>query len=368
MPLALTKEAPHEDLMDSPDPAPRSGVRHRRKLHVTITDVASMAKVSVASVSRFINAPETVSLPMGARIAEALRTTGFRMRRSRPSKAVHAQAPVPQVVAFLTLGRVTAKEMMAMPAFPRLFEGVNQALQAAGGNLLYTHYQGDGPLPASLTDGSVQGILVFGRLEQMSAELLAALVAVPNAWVMRQHSDPLCRIDHVFYDNSQVGRLAADHLTSLGARRLAVINAIPNHEAYAQRQEAFLAVAHDLGVVAEAFTVGSGGAQNLRTAVQLAVLENTRPDGIFVPSDEQLLEVYHLLHSMGIEPGKHIHLIGCNNDPLLMVRMHPRPATIDIHLELLGERAVQQLSYRLAHPDSPPMQVFVNPTVVTADG
>lgn len=349
--------------MDAPVPS----IRHRRKTRVTITDVAHLAKVSVASVSRFINAPESVSQVMGERIAEALRHTGFRMRRARPVPSVPAPADVPRVVAFLTLGQVTAKDLLGMPALPQLFEGVTSLLQAGGGNLLYTHYSGEGPIPSVLTDGSVEGILVFGRLRQMPQALVDALVAVPSAWVMRQHSDPFCRIDHVFYDNAQIGRIAADYLIAGGAKRLAVINAMPTHDAYAPRQEAFLAACREQGLPAEAHIVGANGVMNLRTAVQAAVLGRHRPNGIFIPSDEQLLEVYHLLHGMGIEPEEHVRLIGCNNDPLLMVRMRPRPATIDIHLNLIGERAVEQLSLRRANPQMPPMQLFVNPTVVAGE-
>ena len=337
--------------------------RQRRKTRVTITDVARQAKVSVASVSRFVNAPESVSQEMGERIAAALRSSGFRVRRPQtPVAHPHAQQ-MPRLVAFLTLGERTAREMLGMPAFPQLFDGVSRMLQAHQGNLLYSHYSGDGPLPGVLTDGSLDGILVFGRLPKMPTVLVDALLATPSAWVMRQHSDPLCRIDHIFYDNAQIGRLAADYLQTQGGTRLAVINGIPEHDAYHARQEGFLAACREAGIAASGLTT-SPERPSLRAVVEAVMQVNDRPQGIFVPSDEQLLEVFHHLRNLGFAPEESIRLIGCNNDPMLMVRMDPRPATIDIHLGLIGERAVEQLGYRRANRSTPPMQVFVNPTVV----
>lgn len=334
--------------------------RSRRRTRTTITEVATLAKASPASVSRYLHAPDAVSPELAERIAGALRTTGYTLRRPVPA-APSGQPPIPRLVVFLTLGELTSQDLLALPAFPQLFAGITRRLQAGGGNLLFTNYPGDGPLPAVISEGSVDGILVFGRLARMPAALTARLLATPSAWVMRQHSDHAYRIDHVFYDNTRVGRMAADHLAGLGLRRLAVINSYPEHEAYAPRQAGFLAACRDLGLEATSRSTGLGEA--VRTAMRGA----DRPDGIFVPSDEQLLEVHHLLRSLGIEPGRQVHLIGCNNDPQLMVRMHPRPATIDIHLDLIGARAVEQLAYRLANRDAPPMQVFINPTVVPAE-
>jgi DNA-binding LacI/PurR family transcriptional regulator len=352
-------QRPEAAPMQHPDQPPR----HRRKTRVTITDVAQLAKVSVASVSRFLNAPESVSQEMGERIATALRSSGFRVRRPpTPVAQPHAQQ-MPRLVAFLTLGERTAREMLGMPAFPQLFDGVSRMLQAHQGNLLYSHYTGEGPLPAVLTDGSLDGILVFGRLARMPPALVEALLATPSAWVMRQHSDPLCRIDHIFYDNAQIGRLAADYLQIQGGTRLAVINGMPEHEAYHARQEGFLAACHEAGIAASSMTT-SPERPTLRAVVEAIMQVRDRPQGIFVPSDEQLLEVYHHLRQLGFAPEESLRLIGCNNDPMLMVRMDPRPATIDIHLGLIGERAVEQLGYRRANRTTPPMQIFVNPTVV----
>jgi DNA-binding LacI/PurR family transcriptional regulator len=352
-------------MADAPQP------RRRRKLRPTLVDVACAAQVSVASVSRFINAPRSVSQAMGERIAAALGETGFRPRRSSaasgPGRAAQART-APRLVAVLTLGMLTARAMMAMPVFPWLFSGIERAIAAVRSTLVYCHYGGSGPLPEVLLRGPLDGVLVLGRLAHMPDLLRQRLRGQPSVWMMREHSDPDCSIDHVFYDNALVGRIAAEHFLGLGLRRLAFINDEPGHSAFLQRRDCFLAAARAGGAHAAAFEVGAGGLADLSAALAAALRASPAPAGLFLPSDDQLTRVYGLLARLGIAPGARLRLIGCNHDRALIARLAPPPATIDLHLDLIGERAVAQLLARLDHPASPPLQLFVTPTLVAPGG
>jgi LacI family transcriptional regulator len=355
-------------MADAPQP------RRRRKLRPTLVDVARAARVSVASVSRFINAPRSVSQAMGERIAAALGETGFRPRRSGGSDRAGGAGGTgpartgPRLVAVLTLGALSARAMMAMPVFPWLFSGIERALAAVRSPLVYCHYSGSGALPEVLYHGQLDGLLVLGRLAAMPASLRQRLRAQPSVWMMREHCDPGCSIDHVFFDNALVGRIAADHLLGLGLRRLAYLNDEPGHSAFLQRRDCFLDAVREGGGQAAAFEVGSDGLRDLAAALQAALHATPAPAGLFLPSDDQLTRVYGLLAQRGIAPGPSLRLIGCNHDRALIARLAPTPATIDLHLDLIGERAVQQLLARLDDPAIPLMQLFVTPTLVAPAG
>jgi DNA-binding LacI/PurR family transcriptional regulator len=345
--------------------------RRRRKIRPTITDVAAAAQVSVATISRFLNMPERVSQALGERIADALRQTGFRRRSPLPASFTHSSAVLsttipttPRLLAVLTLGTLTARMMMDMPVFPWLFSGVKRVTDATRGTLVYAHYDGTGPLPALLADRSVDGLLVLGRLPHMPPALRQALLIRPSVWMMREHSDPACSIDRVFYDNALVGRYAADYLLGQGQGRLAFVNDTPTHSAFAQRRECFLDAVRERGGRAHAYEVGVGAITDLRHALQVALAGAEPLQGIFLPSDNQLFLAAQLLPQLGSTPERSLRLIGCNNDAALLARLSPRPASIDLHLDLIGERAVNQLLDRIAQPASPLMQLFVTPTVV----
>lgn len=80
------------------------------------------------------------------------------------------------------------------------------------------------------------------------------------------------------------------------------------------------------------------------------------------------MRAYGLLARLGVAPGARLRLIGCNHDRTLIARLSPTPATIDLHLDLIGERAVRQLLARLEDPAIPLMQSSVTPTLVPAAG
>ncbi len=87
--------------------------------------------------------------------------------------------------------------------------------------------------------------------------------------------------------------------------------------------------------------------------------------GVFCPTDDTLVKLYYALRQRGIEPGAEYELIGCNNDPVYMNQMHPRSATIDIKLDTVGKRAVEQLLWRMTHPDDTSrVEVFIRPELV----
>ena len=96
---------------------------------------------------------------------------------------------------------------------------------------------------------------------------------------------------------------------------------------------------------------------------------NGTPAGMFVASDDLMVAIYHRLRQEGFEPGRDVVLIGCNKDVPYLEQLHPRPATIDIRLDLVGERAVDQLLWRMSHPsDEGQTDVLIKPVIVLAEG
>jgi LacI family transcriptional regulator len=93
-----------------------------------------------------------------------------------------------------------------------------------------------------------------------------------------------------------------------------------------------------------------------------------KPTAVFVGSDDLMVRVFNRLRQQGYESGKDVDLIGCNNDKQYMDQMHPRPATINIKLDMVGERAIEQLLWRMSHPsDVAQAQLLIKPEIVPAE-
>ena len=93
-----------------------------------------------------------------------------------------------------------------------------------------------------------------------------------------------------------------------------------------------------------------------------------RPTGVFCVSDDLMLAVFNGLHQRGIEPGRDIELIGCNNDAVRLEQMHPRPATIDLKLDQVGREAVEQLLWKMSHPENQDITgIFIAPELIQSE-
>lgn len=341
---------------------------------MSITDVAERAGVSPATVSRFMNGSGYVSEEAASRISEAMKELGYTPRAVRPGPKPRERRHVRTGnVALLTLAEIDPADFYRLPAFPSLLAGIRRGLHAHGFEMLLAHSPLGRTVPPVLSRRDVDGVLLIGGAPEMSPELHRVLRRLPVVWTFRSHSDERGEFDHVFYDNRWVGGMAAQYLADRGHRHLAFLSHDANHEAFIVRRKTFCSAAERLGarvLVLEsdaAWGPAASPAVVVSELVSRLVAEYPRPTGCFCVADDAMLAAVSGLERAGIRCGKDIELIGCNNDPQLMAQMHPRPATIDIRLDQVGERAVEQLLRRMQNPDESRTEVLIKPVLVPAD-
>jgi DNA-binding LacI/PurR family transcriptional regulator len=98
---------------------------------------------------------------------------------------------------------------------------------------------------------------------------------------------------------------------------------------------------------------------------ELAVMQ-PRPSALFSTGDGILPLLYPLLLTAGIQPGKDIEIVSCNNEEPLLRELHPRPVEIELHTRLIGRRAVEQLLWRRQNPLAPRTCILLAPELVQA--
>lgn len=340
---------------------------------MSICRVAQEAGVSPATVSRYINNSAYVSPAVAKHIEAAMRKVGYAPRTIRPGPRARQRGGIRTGhVAMLLLTRYGPADLYKLPTMGRVLAGVHVALDRNGLDLVMTQWSSHAGISPMVARGNLDGILVLGSAQIIPAPLLEILRHTPTVWFFRGHADFAGEFDHVFYDNDSVGVLAADYLHDRRHQRLAFVAADPAHPAYAARRDAFVAaIARQGGEVAvlegEPATPADYPREVMRLAGRFAAL-SPRPSGVFVASDDALLAFFHALRTHGIEPGRDVDLIGCNNDEPYMTQMVPRPATIDLKLEELGQRAVEQLLWRMGHRhEESRAEVWIHPAVVPAE-
>lgn len=324
---------------------------------MSINDVAKLAGVSSSTVSRVINNHPRVAPETAKSVRKAMQELGYTPseRRPGPKPSFRSRAGT-ATIAFLVLG---TNKSRATPAFEDLLRGVSTAASKNDLNLIFNHLADPDHIPARVFDQRIDGLLLHGLMP--GGELRERLRRIPTVWLMGNRRRPDWG-DQVLPDWYEIGEFAARHLISRGHKKLAFMNLDAAHWALRAYGHAFAISAADAG--ADVAKLERSRQQNLQgywrehsmEAVQELVDQylklRDRPTGVFVADDMQVAMMQPALQKAGVQIGEgQVELISCNNEEPYLVGLYPRPAVIDIRVESIGRRGVEQLLWRLEHSD-----------------
>lgn len=324
---------------------------------MSITEVAKLAGVSTSTVSRVINnhprvAPETV-----AAVRKAMDTLSYTPsdRRPGPKPASRNRATVGSI-AFLAFG---TSRRTATPGFGELLRGVSQGASQNGLSLTFAHVATPSDIPARTLDG-VKGLLLHGNTPPEPVR--ERMRQFPTVWLMGNRNRPTWG-DQVMPDGYSVGVHAARYLLGRGHKRLAFLNLDADHWSFRLYAHAFATTVSEAGGSVELLEERQGHSDEYwepyrpetvdRLIRRFRALKKP-PTGIFVADDIQVARVQPALQAQGVKIGPgHTEIIACNNEEPYLVGLQPRPAVIDIRIEAIGRRGVEQLMWRMERPNVP---------------
>jgi DNA-binding LacI/PurR family transcriptional regulator len=325
---------------------------------MSIVEVAKAAGVTHGTVSRVINHRGGVSPDTERRVREAMKRLGYQPqpREARRGRKAAAQGVQAGCVGLLLVG--TSRELLQRPGISSMVAVIEAVLRGHGLGLLLAQADSLGQLPPVVARGKCDGLLCMG---ESADRLPAAHRDLPVVWVLSSHTRPHRWADHVLPDNEEIGLLAAEFLSGQGHRHVAFFNDQPEHPGFAARGEAFQRAAAARGLACATYVRAAESADvqavwGLRQSPGSAALverlasDSPRPSGLFVPTDEQCLRLYPLLIHSGLQPGADMAIVSCDNQEAWLRHLHPRPASIDLNFDLMGQRAVEQLLSRISHP------------------
>jgi LacI family transcriptional regulator, galactose operon repressor len=325
---------------------------------VTIADIARAAGVSVPTVSKVLNHRADVSSDTRDRVQQAISSHGYR-RRNR-SRRPHAPL-VDLVVADLD-----------SPYFLEVLTGAEQAAARAGVGLVVTSVHGHEPRGggwlATLTARRSSGIVMVVSVFDPST--LAKLADLATPLVLLDPvggSDP--SLPTVGATNWSGGLAAAEHLLSLGHRRVAVITGSPELVCSQERLEGYRAAMGRAGIPVDDDLVRfgdfhPGGGQ--RAAAELLDLPDP-PTAIFAGSDMQASGVYQEARTRGLRVPEDLSVVGF--DDLQISRyLSPPLTTVRQPLTQMAAEAVRMALEAGRHgPTSPPPRLQLATSLTLRD-
>lgn len=311
----------------------------------TLQDVARVASVSTATVSRTLSHPDVVSESTRIRVAEAVRSTGYRINRAarnlRTKRAHSVLVLLPD---------------LANPFFSTILEGISRNLSQRGYSMLIAstkqvHDSGE-RLIDYLDDVRADGMIILdGGLD---ADVLKSLEDASQAdrvlfaceWVDGT-SFPSVRCE-----NRKGTQAAVTYLYDLGHRKIAHVTGPEGNVLMHSRKDAFIAEMTRLElalkpewIIAGDFSLAAGC-----LAAQTWIAMEDRPTAVFCASDQLAMGFIAELSRHGFSVPDDVSVMGFD-DIDLAAQFIPALTSIRQDRLMIGETAAEMLMARIMTPD-----------------
>ena len=330
-----------------PSPATRQAGRGSR-----LADVATLAGVSVKTVSNVVNGYEHVSAGTRAKVDAALAQLDY-----RPNLAARNLRRGRSGIVALALPE------LEVPYFAELARHVVEAARERGWTVLIDQTDGEREREQLVMDSFgtqlIDG-LILSPIASGSAELAARRDTTPMVLLgERVYAGPE---DHVSIDNVAAARAAVGHLLDLGRHRVAAVGEQSRPSAGTARlrvhgyleavRDAGLEIDQDLIVPTETFSRSDGAA-----AMDALLRLPQPPDAVFCFNDLLALGVLRRLHERGLRVPADVAVVGIDDvedgrwaTPTLTTIRPDKAQIAHLAVQLLADRLDDEGGTRAREP------------------
>ncbi|MBD3662350.1 LacI family DNA-binding transcriptional regulator [Sulfitobacter aestuariivivens] len=302
----------------------------------TLDDVARVAGVSTATVSRCLNEQQKVSAKTLERVMKTINDLGYTPNfnaRAMAAKRTH------------TIGAIIPT--MENAIFARGLQAFQETLHASGYNLLVSSsaYQPD--LEAeqirALVARGADGLLLIGYERGQDIYDYLQRRGVPTVLAWTSHPDG----GHasVGFDNCAAMRMLADRVLAMGHRRIAVISGIVEGNDRAEGRlrgirESLVAHGQDpdaLPVIQTAYEIENGAA-----AFETLMAQDPRPTVVMCGNDVLAAGAISRAKHLGLAVPEDVSITGFDDIELASI-LHPTLTTVHVPHRDMGCIAAQEL-------------------------
>jgi DNA-binding LacI/PurR family transcriptional regulator len=309
------------------------------KRKTRLEDLALLAGVSVATVSRALNDSSTVNDQTKHQIWKLAREHAYPFREHMPGGPTKAAATL-MVVVTRPQGRGAE---LTDPFVLELLAGIGEASRARGCDFTISHVTPTGyaELSALLETNRANGVIFIGQSSLHAAfNRLAEAHSRFAVWGAELPKQSYCSVGS---DNPLGGRRATLHLIRLGRKRIVFLGDIAAPEAM-QRRQGYVAALEQSGLALDDRLTAAAhfGVQAAEAAIDALIARRVKFDGIVAASDLIALGAVRALMRAGMSVPGDVAVVGFDDLPLAR---YSRPALTTIRQDtaLAGRLLVSKL-------------------------
>ena len=323
---------------------------------VSIKDVAKIAGVSTATVSRCLNDPERVKENTRIKVQDAILKTGY-----SPNTLAQSFRRGKTHVIMVVLPSV------GDPFFTGVMLGIRSVAAGRGYSLLINETQfntmTEDEVGAMVVSRQADGIVLLASMSPFGTRVLSAKSgrSLPIVVGCEAISADLTAYPSVHIDNVAAAREATNYLISLGHRRIAFIYGLEQSLLTKDREDGYRAAMQMAGLEIENGWVAEGrlSIKGSIEATRSLLSHHKRPTAVFCANDEMAMGCMHEIKSAGFRIPEDISIIGFDDIRYAEI-MDPPLTTIYQPAAEIGERVM----YRLLHEIEEGRSVGAEPEIV----
>ena len=302
----------------------------------TIEDVADIAGVSIATVSRAIHTPAKVADTTRRKVLDAIAQTGYTANAMAQSLRMRRSNMI----------LILASDV-GDPNFSNILVGLETEASKRGYGVLIGNTQNDpnretdylGFMLSNKADGLIllTGHLPLGAAQQAAISRLPPIVAVNEP--VRNGDVPFVGVD-----NFEGARIATDYLISQGHTRIAFIGHSNSKLVNSMREEGYRASLKAVGLQLdpELIIAADGTTESGRAAAEQMFVRDTLPTAFFCVNDATALGVMIALSTRGYNLPEDFSVMGFDDisfasfvTPPLTTMQQPRLSIGEVAMDLL---------------------------------
>lgn len=314
---------------------------------VTIKDIAKIAGVSHATISRALNGSDEVSPETRARIEEICQREGYRAN-SLARSLVSSRTNV--------IGLILPD--ISHPFYAELALNVEIAARRHNDTIMMCNSLHDvqqvGVLLDCLTGYQVDGVILASSRDDVSAFLSAHPPAVPTVLLgdcLDNRSGSVCST--VSLDNLCAGQMGTDYLISLGHRSIVYVGSRAGSATHTHRCTGYEQAmrAHGLNPMVIAHSAASSSLEQGYALAMALFLSDEPCTAIFAATDSIAIGVMKAADELHIRIPQELSLLGVDNS-IFSSLTRTNLTSIDQRKQQLAETSVQLLHEQIIGKDT----------------
>lgn len=305
----------------------------------TLEDVARVAGVSRATVSRVVNGGTLVAAKTTEAVREAINELGYHPNRAARALVTRRTGVIAVIVP------ETDERVFTDPFFPQAYHGALQAFADSDVQVVLAMAQ-----PGDTTDRMVR-YLESGHIDGaiiVSHHGPALAVALAKSWqpvvfVGDPEAPGVCYVD---LDNREAARVATRHLIARGARTIGTITGPLDMGSAKARLEGFQQAMAEAGLDGSIVAEGGYTAESGAVAGRL-LAEHPDLDGLFVANDLMAVRAMTVVQQSGRRVPEDVKIVGFD-DAAIAQQCTPQLTTMTNpaaeHTRLAAEMLIELLA------------------------